>query len=167
MDNNDILRRLRYILNLSDDAMMDMYAKGGEPVSRAEISDWLKKEEDEAFDVVIDENLATFLNGVIVNYRGKKDGQTPTAEVVLDNNIILRKLKIAFNFKAEEIVYLMMLGGQKVTTTELSAFFRNPKHAKYKTLNDQYLRNFLNGFQKQRDAQRKKLENDPLGNLKS
>lgn len=167
MDNNDILRRLRYILNLSDDAMMDMYAKGGEPVSRAEISDWLKKEEDEAFDVVIDENLATFLNGVIVNYRGKKDGQTPAAEVVLDNNIILRKLKIAFNFKAEEIVYLMMLGGQKVTTTELSAFFRNPKHAKYKTLNDQYLRNFLNGFQKQRDAQRKKLENDPLGNLKS
>lgn len=162
MDNNDILRRLRYILNLSDDAMMDMYAKGGEPVSRAEISDWLKKEEDEAFDVVIDENLATFLNGVIVNYRGKKEGQTPVAEVVLNNNIILRKLKIAFNFKAEEIVYLMMLSGQKVTTTELSAFFRNPKHVKYKTLNDQYLRNFLNGFQKQRDAQRKKLENDPL-----
>lgn len=157
MDNNDILRRLRYTLNLSDDAMMDIYAKGGERVSRSEISDWLKKEEDEAFDVVIDENLATFLNGVIVNYRGKQEGQTPVAEVVLDNNIILRKLKIAFNFKAEEIVYLLMLGGQKVSTTELSAFFRNPKHAKYKPLNDQYLRNFLTGFQKQRDAQRAKL----------
>ncbi|BAO56018.1 YehS family protein [Nonlabens marinus] len=157
MDNNDILRRLRYILNLSDDAMMDIYAKGGEPVSRAEVSDWLKKEEDEAFDVVIDENLATFLNGVIVNYRGKQEGRTPVAEVVLDNNIILRKLKIAFNFKAEEIVYLLRLGGQNVSTTELSAFFRNPKHAKYKPLNDQYLRNFLTGFQKQRDAQRAKL----------
>ena len=117
MDNNDILRRLRYILNLSDDAMMDIYAKGGEPVSRAEVSDWLKKEEDEAFDVVIDENLATFLNGVIVNYRGKQEGRTPVAEVVLDNNIILRKLKIAFNFKAEEIVYLLRLGGQNVSTT--------------------------------------------------
>jgi uncharacterized protein YehS (DUF1456 family) len=157
MDNNDILRRLRYTLNLSDDSMMDMYAKGGESTSRAEISNWLKKEEDEAYDVVIDENLATFLNGVIVNYRGKQDGQTPVAEVALDNNIILRKLKIAFNFKAEEIVYLLMLGGQKVSTTELSAFFRNPKHAKYKPLNDQYLRNFLTGFQKQRDAQRAKL----------
>ena len=42
MDNNDILRRLRFTLNLSDDSMMDMYAKGGEPVSRAEISSWLK-----------------------------------------------------------------------------------------------------------------------------
>lgn len=167
MDNNDILRRLRYTLNLSDDAMMDIYAKGGEPVSRAEVSDWLKKEEDEAFDVVIDENLATFLNGVIVNYRGKQEGKTPVAEVVLDNNIILRKLKIAFNFKAEEIVYILKLGGQKVTTTELSAFFRNPKHSKYMALNDQYLRNFLNGFQKQRDAQRKKIDAENLGNLNS
>jgi len=137
--------------------MMDIYAKGGEPVSRAEVSDWLKKEEDEAFDVVIDENLATFLNGVIVNYRGKIDGKTPPAETVLDNNIILRKLKIAFNFKAEEIVYLLKMGGQNVSTTELSAFFRKSSHPKYKELNDQYLRNFLTGFQKQRDAQRAKL----------
>jgi uncharacterized protein YehS (DUF1456 family) len=156
MDNNDILRRLRYTLNLSDDAMMDMYAKGGEEVSRAEISDWLKKEEQEGFDVVIDENLATFLNGVIVNYRGKKDGITPIAEVVLNNNIILRKLKIAFNFSSTELVYLMRMGGQKVTESELTAFFRNPKHPKYKELNDQYLRALLNGFQKQRKAQRER-----------
>ena len=155
MDNNDILRRLRFTLDLSDDAMIDTYKKGGEEVSRAEISDWLKKEEHENFDAVIDENLAVFLNGLIVNYRGKKDGQTPIAEVVLNNNIILRKLKIAFNFKSDEIVYLMKLGGQKVSESELTSFFRNPKHAKYMHCNDQYLRAFLNGFQKQRIKQRK------------
>lgn len=160
MDNNDILRRLRYTLNLSDDSMIDMYAKGGEQVSRAEISDWLKKEEQEGYDVVIDENLATFLNGVIVNYRGKKDGITPIAEVVLNNNIILRKLKIAFNFSSTELVYITRLGGQKVTESELTAFFRNPKHTKYKDVNDQYLRSFLNGFQKQRSAQRERETKD-------
>ena len=138
--------------------MIDTYKKGGEEVSRAEISNWLKKEEQEDFDEVIDENLATFLNGVIVNYRGKKDGQTPVAEVVLNNNIILRKLKIAFNFKSDEIVYLMKLGGQKVSESELTSFFRNPKHSKYVHCNDQYLRAFLNGFQKQRDRQRKKID---------
>ena len=158
MDNNDILRRLRYTLDLSDDAMIDTYKKGGEEVSRAEISDWLKKEEHEDFDQVIDENLAVFLNGLIVNYRGKKDGQTPVAEVVLNNNIILRKLKIAFNFKSDEIVYLMRLGGQKVSESELTSFFRNPKHSKYVHCNDQYLRAFLNGFQKQRMKQRKNSE---------
>ncbi|MGB5983331.1 MAG: DUF1456 family protein [Nonlabens sp.] len=160
MDNNDILRRLRYTLNLGDDAMIDIYAKGGEQVSRAEVSDWLKKEEDENFDEVIDENLAVFLNGVIVNYRGKKNGQTPVAELVLDNNIILRKLKIAFNFTSTELVYMMRLGGQKVTESELGAFFRNPKHSKYKACNDQYLRAFLNGFQKQRSKQREKENNE-------
>jgi len=59
------------------------------------------------FEEVVDVNLATFLNGVIVNYRGKKDGETPVAEDQLDNNTILRKLKIAFNFKSDEIVYLI------------------------------------------------------------
>ena len=158
MDNNDILRRLRYTLDLSDDAMIDTYKKGGEEVSRAEISDWLKKEEQENFDEVIDENLAVFLNGLIVNYRGKKDGQIPVAEVILNNNIILRKLKIAFNFKSDEIVYLMKLGGQKVSESELTSFFRNPKHSKYVHCNDQYLRAFLNGFQKQRTKQRNKID---------
>lgn len=159
MDNNDILRRLRYILDLSDDAMIDTYSKGGEPVSRAEISDWLKKEEDEAYDPVIDENLAVFLNGLIVNFRGKKDGETPVAETVLDNNIILRKLKIAFKLESEQMVYLMKLGGQQVSTTELSAFFRNTNHAKYKACNDQYLRAFLKGIQEQRRGKRDKNNN--------
>lgn len=156
MDNNDILRRLRFILDLSDDAMIDTYGKGGEDVSRAEISDWLKKEEDEAYDVVVDENLAVFLNGLIVNFRGKKDGVTPEAETELNNNIILRKLKIAFKLDSDQIVYFMKMGGQQVSTTELSAFFRNTSHAKYKHCNDQYLRAFLKGFQIQRRGKKKK-----------
>ncbi|MEN8817796.1 MAG: DUF1456 family protein [Nonlabens sp.] len=156
MDNNDILRRLRFTLNLSDDSMMDMYAKGGEPVSRAEISNWLKKEEDEDFDVVIDENLATFLNGLIVNYRGKKDGKTPVAETELDNVIVLRKLKIAFNFTSDELIYIWKKAGVEISETELSAFFRKRTHPKFKYLNDQYLRKFLKGFQIQRKTQREK-----------
>ncbi|MEO9952156.1 DUF1456 family protein [Nonlabens sp.] len=156
MDNNDILRRLRFTLNLSDDAMIDIYAKGGEPVSRAEISNWLKKEEDEDFDVVVDENLAVFLNGLIVNHRGKKDGKIPVAETELDNTIILRKLKIAFNFTSKELLYIWKKADVVISETELSAFFRKRTHPKFKYLNDQYLRKFLKGFQIQRKNQRHK-----------
>lgn len=156
MDNNDILRRLRFTLNLSDDSMIDIYAKGGERVSRAEISSWLKREEDEDFDLVIDENLATFLNGLIVNYRGKKEGETPVAETELDNTIILRKLKIAFNFTSDELIYIWKKADVEITETELSAFFRKKSHPKFKYLNDQYLRKFLKGFQVQRKTQREK-----------
>ncbi|WP_213523566.1 DUF1456 family protein [Nonlabens sp.] len=156
MDNNDILRRLRFTLNLSDDSMIDIYAKGGERVSRAEISSWLKREEDEDFDLVIDENLATFLNGLIVNYRGKKEGETPVAETELDNTIILRKLKIAFNFTSDELIYIWKKADVEISETELSAFFRKKSHPKFKYLNDQYLRKFLKGFQIQRKTQREK-----------
>jgi len=156
MDNNDILRRLRFILDLSDDAMIDTYGKGGESVSRAEISDWLKKEEDEAFDAVVDENLAVFLNGLIVNFRGKKEGETPVAEMELNNNITLRKLKIAFSLDAEQVAFLMKLGGQNVSTAELGSFSRNASHTKYKPCNDQYLRALLKGLQEQRRGKKMK-----------
>ncbi|MDP5077495.1 MAG: DUF1456 family protein [Nonlabens sp.] len=156
MDNNDILRRLRFILDLSDDAMIDTYGKGGESVSRAEISDWLKKEEDDAYDVVVDENLAVFLNGLIVNFRGKKDGETPVAETELNNNIILRKLKIAFSLDAAQVSHLMKLGGQNVSVAELGSFSRNANHAKYKPCNDQYLRALLKGLQEKRRGKKKK-----------
>ena len=136
--------------------MIDTYGKGGESVSRAEISDWLKKEEDEAFDPVVDENLAVFLNGLIVNFRGKKDGETPIAETELNNNITLRKLKIAFSLDAEQVAFLMKLGGQQVSTAELGSFSRSANHAKYKPCNDQYLRALLKGLQEQRRGKKKK-----------
>ena len=90
--------------------------------------------------------------------RGKKDGVTPEAEMTLDNNTILRKLKIAFNFKSDEMIYIWKKAGVEISETELTAFFRKKTHAKYKYLNDQYLRKFLKGFQIQRIAQREKEE---------
>ncbi len=46
MTNNDVLRRLRYTFNFNDDKMIAIFALGGLEVTRAEISDWLKKEDD-------------------------------------------------------------------------------------------------------------------------
>lgn len=156
MDNNDILRRLRYILDLSDDAVIDTYGKGGVTVTRAQISDWLKKEGDEAFAIATDENLATFLNGLIVNFRGKKDGQTPVAEVELNNNIVLRKLKIAFELESSELSKLMKMGGHDVSEAVLGSFSRNENHPKYKACNDQYLRALLKGMQERKRGKKQK-----------
>ena len=47
MTNNDILRRLRFTFDLNDDKVMDLFRSGGIEATRAEISDWMKKEEDE------------------------------------------------------------------------------------------------------------------------
>ena len=94
-----------------------------------------------------DNQLAIFLNGLIINNRGKKEGEQPIAESRLNNNIILRKLKIALNLKDDDIIDIMSLVDLRVGKHELSAFFRNPNQSQYRTCHDQFLRNFLLGMQ--------------------
>lgn len=147
MTNNDILRRIRYIFDFSDSEMIALFAGAGYTASREQISDWLKKEDDPAFQKCNDLLLATFLNGLIVNKRGKNEGPQPEPEKHLTNNIIFRKLKIALNLKAEDILEIMNLADLRISKHELSAFFRKPEHKHYRTCKDQILRNFLKGVQ--------------------
>ena len=74
MTNNDILRRIRYTFNFDDTKMIAIFGLSGMEVTRAEISDWLKKEEDPDYQKCNDVTLASFLNGLIIEKRGKKDG---------------------------------------------------------------------------------------------
>jgi len=71
----------------------------------------------------------------------------PEPEQRLTNNIIFRKLKIALNLKAEDILEIMKLAGIRISKHELSAFFRKPDHKNYRECKDQILRNFLKGVQ--------------------
>ena len=154
MKNNDILRRLRYIFNLSDSRMMELFELAGPPVTRAQISDYLKKEDDPAFQSLYDKQLAIFLNGFIIAKRGKKDGEIPKPEKTLNNNIIFRKLKIALSMRDEDILEILELADIPVSKHEISAFFRHPEQSQYRPCKDQYLRNFLFGLQmKYRDNQ--------------
>ena len=147
MNNNSIIRRIRFIFDYSDSRMIELFEFAGKEVTRAEISDWLKKDDDEAFQALNDQKLAFFLNGMIVANRGKKDGEVPIVEKQLNNNIILRKLKIALELKDEDILDTLDLVNMRISKHELSAFFRNPDHAHYRPCKDQILRNFLLGMQ--------------------
>jgi uncharacterized protein YehS (DUF1456 family) len=147
MNNNDILRRIRYTFDFSDAKMIAVFKSADHKVTRGQISDWLKKDDDPAFQVCSDRLLAIFLNGLINVKRGKKEGTQPEPEQRLTNNIIFRKLKIALNLKAEDVLQMMNLANFTMSKHELSAFFRRPNHKHYKECKDQMLRNFLKGMQ--------------------
>ena len=147
MTQNDILRRIRYILDLDDSKMISIFSLADLEVTRAQISDWLKKDDDPAWQQLSDLELAAFLNGLIVEKRGKKDGPQPAPEKKLNNNIIFQKLKIAFDLKAEDTLALLALNDLAISKHELSAFFRKPGHKHYRACKDQVLRNFLKGLQ--------------------
>lgn len=147
MTNNDILRRLRFMLDLNDPDVIGLFKLADFDTTKAQVSAWLKKDDDPSFIEIKDKELALFLNGLIIEKRGKRDGPTPPAEDPLSNNMIFRKLKIALNLKTEDIIELFAVIDKKITKNELGAFFRNPDHKSYRHCMDQYLRNFLTALQ--------------------
>ncbi len=147
MTNNDVLRRIRYAFDFNDSKMIALFGLADHPVTRAQISDWLKKDDDPAFQECSDTQLAIFLNGLINDKRGKKEGPQPDPEQRLTNNIIFKKLRIALDLKAVDILEILGLTGVRISEHELSAFFRRPDHKHYRECKDQILRNFLKGMQ--------------------
>lgn len=147
MTTNDVLRRIRYTFDFDDSKMIAIFGLAGLEVTRAQISDWLKRDEDPDFQKCSDKQLAIFLNGLIIDKRGKKDGPQPEPETRLSNNIIFRKLKIALNLQADEVLALVNQSDFSISKHELSAFFRKPGNRHYRECKDQVLRNFLKGAQ--------------------
>ena len=148
MTNNDILRRMRYIFDIDDAKMIEIFSCADYQATREQVSGWLKKEEDPGYQQCSDTILAIFLNGLINDKRGKKEGAQHEPEKSLSNNMIFKKLKIALNLKAEEVLAILMRVDFPLSKHELSAFFRKPGHKHYRECKDQVLRNFLQGLQR-------------------
>lgn len=154
MTNNDILRRLRYLFDFNDLQMVGIFKLTDHEVQKADVITWLKKEEEgeegEEAPLLVeisDRELAIFLNGLIIEKRGRREGPLPKPENHLTNNMILRKLKIVFDLKSHDILDLFASIDKKISKHELSAFFRKPGNKSYQPCMDQYLRNFLNALQ--------------------
>ena len=127
--------------------MIEIFGLTGHEVTRPQISNWLKKDDDPAFQDIDDYQLAIFLNGFIIQKRGRKEGKPAVTERRLNNNIVFRKLKIALNLKDEDILEILGHVEMNISKHELSAFFRKPDQAQYRPCQDQILRNFLHGLQ--------------------
>jgi uncharacterized protein YehS (DUF1456 family) len=147
MTNNDVLRRIRYVFDFNVAKMIEIFALADLEVRRGHIIAWLVKDDDPTFEECKDHMLATFLNGLINDKRGKKDGPAPKPERQLTNNMILMKLKIALNLQSEDMIEIAQLAGFTLSAHELSSFMRRPGHRNYRECKDQVLRNFLKGMQ--------------------
>ncbi len=139
---------MRYIFDYSDQRMLALFKLGGYEGSKPELTTWLAREGEANFILCEDKFLSRFLNGLIIKNRGARESGIPDPETVLTNNIILRKLKIALNLQAEDLLALCKLNGFIVSPHELSALFRRPDHKNYRECLDQLLRNVLDGMEK-------------------
>ncbi|MEI6092848.1 MAG: DUF1456 family protein [bacterium] len=148
MDNNYVLRGLRYALNISDSTMVKIFSLGEYKISENDMLALLRKEDDKDLLICSNGALRSFLDGLIIHRRGEQENKSsePQKQTSLNNNVILKKIRIALNFKEEEMLETFKLGELDVTKSELTAIFRRPDHKNYKECGDQFIRKFLKGL---------------------
>lgn len=149
MTNNDVFRRLRYAININTQTMVEIFRLAGLKMGQSDITALVKKEDEQGYVECSDLVLEGFLDGLIALKRGKREGEAEQAKQPasrLNNNDILKKIRIALELKEEEMLAIFKLAQFPASKSELSALFRAKGHPNYKECGDQLLRNFLKGL---------------------
>jgi uncharacterized protein YehS (DUF1456 family) len=149
MINNDVMRSIRYMLDLGDAKVVEIIrlADAEFAIEKTDVAGLLKKEGDDGFAPCSDRILAHFLDGLVVYYRGRDESLPPRrVEDRISNNLVLKKLRVAFQLKDVDMHEIFERAGFPLSKPELSALFRQPGHKHYRACGDQILRNFLKGL---------------------
>jgi uncharacterized protein YehS (DUF1456 family) len=147
--NNDVLRSIRYMLDLSDNKVAEIIrlADPAFVVEKDDVRAFLSKEDEPGYLACSDRVLAHFLDGLIVQRRGRDESQPARpVEKRVSNNVVLKKLRVAFELKDVDLHQVFVDAGFPVSKPELSALFRQPGHKNFRPCGDQLLRNFLKGL---------------------
>ncbi|WP_222566202.1 DUF1456 family protein [Novilysobacter antarcticus] len=149
MINNDVLRSIRYMLDLSDGMVVDLakLADPEFPLDKDDVPALLKREDEEGFVACSDRILAHVLDGLVLHYRGRDESLPPRpVEKRVTNNVVLKKLRVAFQLKDVDMHEIFAGSGFPISKPELTALFRQPGHKHFRLCGDQLLRNFLKGL---------------------
>ena len=162
MTNNDILKRLRFALNISDFSLIEMVDLGGKEISESDLTFYFKNEDEEDFANCSDSILLAFLDGLILKKRGPRKNENketssstgrniPEASRVKPspkNNSVMKKLRIALELKEVDIIEIFKQVDFRISKSEISSLFRRSDHKNFRECGDQILRNFIQGLTK-------------------
>ena len=149
MINNDILRSIRYMLDLSDNKVIEIIrlADPDFAIDKDEVRAFLLKEDEPGHVACSDKVMAHFLDGLVIHRRGRDESLPPRpVEKRINNNVVLKKLRVAFELTDVDMHQIVVDAGFPVSKPELSALFRQAGHRNFRPCGDQLLRNFLKGL---------------------
>lgn len=149
MINNDVLRSIRYMLDLGDNKVIEIIrlADPGFAIEKEDVRAFLSREDEPGYLACTDRVMAHFLDGLVIHRRGR-DESLPARPVEkrVNNNVVLKKLRVAFQLTDVDMHKAFADAGFPVSKPELSALFRQPGHKNFRLCGDQLLRNFLKGL---------------------
>ena len=149
MINNDVLRSIRYMLDLSDNKVIEIIrlADPGFAIEKEDVRAFLLREDEPDYLACTDRVMAHFLDGLVIHRRGRDESLPPRpVEKRINNNVVLKKLRVAFQLTDVDMHKAFADAGFPVSKPELSALFRQHGHKNFRLCGDQLLRNFLKGL---------------------
>lgn len=149
MTNNETLQLIINTFELTNNAVVEIFALADFKATEDQVATWLKQDDDESLIALSDTELAVFLNGFINLKRGKRDGEQPKPQTSLNNNMVFQKLRIALDLKTDDILEIFSLVDVRFSKHEITSFFRKPNNDHYRECLDSTLQNFLQGVQSQ------------------
>jgi uncharacterized protein YehS (DUF1456 family) len=149
MINNDVLRSIRYMLDLSDNKVIEIIrlADPAFAIGKEDVRAFLLREDESGYLACSDRVMAHFLDGLVIHRRGRDETQPlRPVEKRINNNVVLKKLRVAFQLTDVDMHKAFADAGFPVSKPELSALFRQHGHKNFRLCGDQLLRNFLKGL---------------------
>ncbi len=149
MNNNDVLRRLRYALNVDDDALGELFRLGGVDASREQLWAWMGRVGEPGTVELNDDTMEAFLDALVLQRRGPPPAHIkPPPTEPLTNNAVLKKLRVALKLRDGQMLDIFAAGGHPLGKAELGGLFRQRGHRHYRDCGNQLLRAFLAGLSK-------------------
>jgi uncharacterized protein YehS (DUF1456 family) len=144
MINNDVLRSVRFMLKVGDSTLSEIIKLGGGAVAPMQVAAFLKREDEPSYVLCDAKTMGQFLDGLIIHRRGPPpEGHSVVVEKHVTNNTVLKKLRVAFALKEDDLAEMLKSAGFDISRPELSALFRKPDHHNFRPCGDQFLRAFL------------------------
>jgi uncharacterized protein YehS (DUF1456 family) len=149
MNHNELMRQLRKTLAVNETGLADIYALSGQSMSPDALKQRLKQENEADFVECEDTTIAYLLEAIIIHLRGAKEGSTvQISQWPLSNNQILKKLRIAYDLKDEDMHSIFEAEETPLSKQELKALFRKEDNKNFQSCSDKLLRAFLHGLSK-------------------
>ena len=146
MTNNDVLRSVRHMLDISDSKIMEIMKLGGGQSTLLEVIAYLRSEDQEEYQECPHNLMDRFLNGLIYFKRGRDESRPPPSPELPTNNVVLKKLRVAFSLKDDDVVTILKSVGFTISKAEVGALCRRPDQRNFRVCGDQVLRLFLKGL---------------------
>jgi uncharacterized protein YehS (DUF1456 family) len=147
--NNIVIHRIIQLLEADSSTLEEIFKLSGHPLDQIAISGFLKTPDESGSIECNDTQMIFFLDGLITYRRGKSENQSAQkaqTQALLTNNSILKKLRIAFNLKEDDLINLMAIAEFDITKNEISAIFRKEGHKHYRECSDDFLQAFIHGL---------------------